>query len=54
MTDRGLKNRIPISSTINIKLNEALKAIAQETRIPMSKLLDEAIEDLIKKYKKEN
>lgn len=52
MADRGLKNRTPISSTIDIKLNEALKKISQETRVPISKLLDEAIEDLIKKYKK--
>ncbi|WP_084672500.1 ribbon-helix-helix domain-containing protein [Anaerobranca californiensis] len=26
--------------------------LSEKTRIPMSKLLDEAIEDLIKKYKK--
>ncbi len=52
MVNRGLKTRIPISSTIDIKLNKSLKAIAKETRIPISKLLDEAIDDLIEKYKK--
>jgi len=53
MNDRGLKNRAPISSTIDIKLNEALKSITKETRIPISKLLDEAIEYLVEKYKKQ-
>lgn len=51
MNSRGLKNRIPISSTIDKKLNEHLRELAEKTRIPISKLLDEAIEDLIKKHK---
>lgn len=50
MTNRGLKNRIPISSTIDKKLNEQLKALSEQTRIPISKLLDEAIEELLMKH----
>jgi hypothetical protein len=47
----GLKNRVQISSTIDKKLNEKLKELHRTTRIPISRLLDEAIEDLINKYK---
>jgi len=52
MSDRGLKNRTPISSTIEIRLYEQLDKLTQQTRIPKSKLLDEAIQDLLKKYNK--
>lgn len=52
MDSRGLKTRIPISSTIDKKLNKELRQLSKETRIPISKLLDEAIEDLIKKHEK--
>ncbi|SHK36844.1 Ribbon-helix-helix domain-containing protein, partial [Anaerobranca californiensis DSM 14826] len=48
----SLKNRIRIGSAIDKKLYEEIKMLSEKTRIPMSKLLDEAIEDLIKKYKK--
>jgi hypothetical protein len=51
MAGRGLKTRVPISSTIDKNLNEALKKLSEASRIPISKLLDEAIEDLIKKHK---
>lgn len=51
MNDRGLKTRVPISSTIDKKLNKKLRQLSEDTRVPMSKLLDEAIEDLIKKHK---
>ena len=50
MNNRGLKTRVPISSTIDKALNEQLRQLAEDTRIPISKLLDEAIEDLIKKH----
>jgi hypothetical protein len=33
---------------------EQFKKRSKETRIPMSKLLDEAIQDLIEKYKKKS
>ncbi len=52
MKNRRLKTRTPISNAIDTQLLVRLKELAAETRVPMSKLLDEAIEDLLKKYKK--
>ena len=49
MENRGLKNRKPLSNAVKIELYESLKRLSKETKIPMSKLLDEAIEDLLKK-----
>lgn len=49
----ALKNRIPWSSTLPIELAEEFNKLAEETRINKSKLLEEAIEDLIKKHKKD-
>lgn len=46
-----LKNRVRIGSAIDKKLYEELKKLSKKSRIPISKLLDEAIEDLIKKHK---
>lgn len=36
-----------------IELIEDLKELSKKTRIPMTKFVIEAIEDLLKKYKKE-
>lgn len=47
-----LKNRKRIGSAIDKDLLERLQVLAKETRIPMSKLLDESIADLLKKYEK--
>lgn len=47
----SLKNRVRIGSAIDKKLYEEIKMVSEKTRIPISKLLDEAIEDLVKKYK---
>lgn len=47
---RGLKNRKTISNAVRTELADALKKLSETTKIPMSKLLDEALEDLIKKY----
>lgn len=47
----SLKNRIRIGSAIDKTLFENLKELSEQTRIPISKLLDEAIEDLLKKHK---
>lgn len=47
-----LKNRTRIGSAIDKKLYEQLKKLAEDTRIPISKLLDEAIADLIEKHMK--
>jgi len=46
---RGLKNRRPLSNAVKIELYNQLKELSDETKIPISKLLDEAIEDLLKK-----
>lgn len=49
--DDKLKTRIRYTSTIDADLVETLKDMSQKTRIPQSKLLDEALEDLFKKMK---
>jgi len=48
-TKRGLKNRIPISNSVDKELWSRLKAFSDKTKIPISKLLDEAMEDLLAK-----
>lgn len=48
--NRGLKNRKTISNAVRSELADGLKSLSEETKIPMSRLLDEAIEDLIKKH----
>jgi predicted DNA-binding protein len=52
VTKASLKKRIPFASTISIQLSEKFKALSEQTRITQSKLLDEAIEDLLAKYEK--
>ncbi|MGE0981350.1 ribbon-helix-helix domain-containing protein [Bacillus cereus] len=49
--NRGLKTRKALSNAVRMDLYEQLKKLSDETKIPMSKLLDEAIEDLIIKRK---
>lgn len=49
MERRGLKTRKTLSNAVKIELHDSLKQLSEETKIPMSKLLDEAIEDLLKK-----
>lgn len=49
--NRGLKNRSPLSNAIKTELYEALRNLSRETKIPISRLLDEAIEDLLEKRK---
>ncbi|MDQ0197943.1 ribbon-helix-helix domain-containing protein [Neobacillus ginsengisoli] len=48
--NRGLKTRRTISNAIDIELYEQLEKLSIDTRIPKSKLLDEAIRDLINKH----
>ena len=50
--NRGLVNRVPFSSTLLIPLSNEIKELSLKTRIPVSRLLDEAIEDLIRKHNK--
>ena len=44
-----LKNRERIGSAIDKELLKKLREYSKESNIPLSKLLDEAIEDLLKK-----
>ena len=44
-----LKNRERIGSAIDKELLNRLRKYSRESKIPISKLLDEAIEDLLKK-----
>lgn len=46
---RGLKNRTPLSNAIKTELYEGIRELSDETKVPISRLLDEAIEDLLKK-----
>lgn len=50
MNKRGLKNRTAISNAVNTELLNKLKKLSSETLIPMSKLLDIAIELVLKEY----
>lgn len=52
--NRGLKNRIAFSNAIDKELYNQFVELSKMTRIPRSKLLDEAIEDLLNKYKSRN
>ena len=45
-----LKNRVRIGVSVDPVLADKLKKLSEETRIPASRLLDEAITDLIKKF----
>lgn len=50
--NRGLKNRKTISNAVRSDLADGLRTLSEVTKIPMSRLLDEALDDLIKKYSK--
>ena len=50
--NRGLKNRTAISNAVDTGLWLKLQELSKETMIPISKLLDKAIELLLKEYKK--
>lgn len=49
-----LKNRKRFTSSLKNELISSFDQLAEKTRIPKSRLLDEAIEDLLKKYKDKN
>lgn len=51
MSRDDLKTRTPIGSAIDTNLSIKLSDLSKKTRIPKSKLLDEAIELLLDKYK---
>lgn len=49
-----LKNRTRFSNTLENKLYAAFNELSEETMIPKSKLLDEAIKLLLEKFNKKN
>ena len=54
MGEAVLVNRKKFVSSLANELVEPYDELAKKTRIPNSRLLDEAIEDLLKKYEKKN
>lgn len=46
-----LKTRRRFTSTIDKLLQKNLQSLSKELRVPQTRLLDEALEDLILKYK---
>lgn len=52
MAEPYYKNRSRFTSSIKNELVKPYNELADRTRIPKSRLLDEAIEDLLKKYEK--
>lgn len=52
MAEVVMVNRVRFTSSLKKELMPQLDRLAQETRIPKSRLMDEAIEDLLKKYEK--
>ena len=47
--NRGLVNRKSLSSSLDKPLYEKLKTLSDITKVPLSKLLDEAVELLLEK-----
>lgn len=47
----ALKNRVKVGTAIDKDIYEELKAYSKETEIPMSKLLDRCIKELLNKQK---
>lgn len=52
MDNRGLKNRVAISNAIDKNIHSELKLYSEETGIPISKILDKALESYLKSVKK--
>lgn len=50
MAEALLVNRTRITTSVKNELIEEFDKLAKKTRIPKSRLFDEAIEDLLKKY----
>lgn len=48
----GLKNRVRIANAVDKNLYEQFKKISEETMVPISKMLDKAIELYLKEYAK--
>lgn len=54
MAESVLVNRTRFTSSLANELVEPFHELSQKTRIPKSRLLDEAIEDLLKKYERKD
>ncbi len=52
MAEIVMVNRTRFTSSLKNELIPELTKLSEETRIPKSRLFDEAIEDLLKKYEK--
>lgn len=52
MSNKDLKNRTPVSNAVDTKLWDKFKQYSKDTKIPMSKLLDEAIDSFLKSTNK--
>jgi len=50
MSEPFLKNRTRFTSSLKNELVPLFNKLAEESRIPKTRLLDEAIEDLLKKH----
>lgn len=48
-----LKYRTRFTSSLKNELAVRLKGLSEQTRIPQSRLLDEAVSDLLQKYQQE-
>jgi len=51
--DTMLVNRVRFGSSMDKKLDKKLRKLSEESRITISKLLDEAIKDLLMKHSAE-
>ena len=54
LANKNLKNRVSFSNAMDRQTYEALEKLHLETHIPKSKLLDEAVQLLLKKYSESN
>nr|WP_091127733.1 ribbon-helix-helix domain-containing protein [Oscillibacter sp. PC13] len=54
MAEPMLVNRTRFTSSLANELVEPLNDLAKKTRVPKSRLLDEAVEDLLKKHAKKD
>lgn len=46
-----MSERVPFATKIDSEIRNKIQNLSKNTRIPQSKLVDEALEDLLKKYK---
>ena len=49
-----MSERVPFATKIDSDIKDKFKKLSDATRIPQSKLTDEAFEDLLKKYELKN